>query len=114
MKAQIKRVLAVLFAVLFVATLTASAVSASDATTLAVKEVRVSNAAVLKASAVYDGDGCGTNWPDWWWYIIYHMPIPDPDPEPWKDNIDTNVNNVVSNPGDIVSGVATQNIQEVM
>jgi len=76
MKGKIKRVLAILLAVLFVTTMAASAVSASS-----VKVTAPSAAtSTLKASVAFgDGGDCGN---DYWWRVLHHLPIP-PRPGPW-------------------------------
>jgi len=71
MKGQIKRVLAILFAVLFVMTLTASAVSASSVAALKISSVNA-----------YD-DYCGNGLHPLV-YKIPHFPFPPkPEPDPW-------------------------------
>lgn len=87
MKGQIKRVLAILFAVLFVVTLTASAVSAEELATLMPLEVSDYKAASLTSLAFSDDDWCGNGhhcccpWCPWWWP---HPPHPwPPEPDPW-------------------------------
>lgn len=99
MKGQIKRVLTILFAVLFVTTMAASAVSAGSVATAA------PSTATLTASAAYydDGDGCGNDYLWWWWHHI-HPPVP-PQPDPWY-SIDqvTKINSgFITNPGVITS-----------
>lgn len=104
MKGQIKRVIAILFAVLFVATMAASAVSAGS---VATAPPSISTAA-LKVSAAYydDGDGCGNY--DWWW-LLHHIPVP-PRPGPWY-SIDqvTQINSEVLNSGLVTSSGAQVN-----
>lgn len=69
MKVQVKRVLAILFAVLFVTTLTVSAVSAGSVST-------------MQASSFIAHDGyCGNGYYPLY-YILHHIPIP-PQPDPW-------------------------------
>jgi hypothetical protein len=101
MKGQIKRVLAILFAVLFVVTLTASAVSAEEVATLTAPAVSVDKVVTLTVSAAGDDGGfsCGTLWPRWWW------PWP-PGPWPWDDlDIDGQI--------DISSAAQIGNVQEI-
>jgi hypothetical protein len=77
-KGLIKRVLTILFAVLFVATLTASAVSADEVAAFTTSAVNADKVLTLPTSAIsVDDDWCGNgyHWP-WWW------PWPWP-PGPW-------------------------------
>jgi hypothetical protein len=85
MKGQIKKVLTILFAVLFVTTLTASAVSADDRVALKPLEISTDEIATLTPSTVSVGDNmwCGTPW--WPWWPPYPWP---PRPDPWPPGPD--------------------------
>lgn len=105
MKGQVKRVLSILFAVLFVATLTASAVSADDRVALTPLEVSADEIATLTSSTVSAGDDmwCGTPW--WPWWPPYPWP---PGPDPWfNDRINEERIDSIGN------GMQIENVQAI-
>jgi hypothetical protein len=100
MKRQIKKILTILLAVLFVATLTASAVSAEEAVTLTDSAVSLEEVATQEdfSYSIDDGFSCG-NEPWWWWLIHHHRPWPPgpvdpnpPDPAPDYSHITESIN----------------------